>query len=73
MMSLGFIFGGNTGETQESLARKRAVAEAMMERSTLDDLPLHCVERMLAKAIEALEISTGTSAGLFTGTSPLLN
>lgn len=49
------------------------LAEAMPLQQGLDDLPLHCVERMLAKAIEALETSTGTSAGLFTGTSPLLN
>lgn len=30
----GFIFGGNTGETQEGLARKRAYVRAMMERAT---------------------------------------
>lgn len=29
-----FSFGGNTGETQQSLARKRAIAEAMMANAT---------------------------------------
>ncbi|WP_431321678.1 hypothetical protein [Rhizobium sp. YTU87027] len=29
-MATGFLFGGNTGETAESLARKRAVAEALL-------------------------------------------
>tara|TARA_R110000823_G_scaffold10557_7_gene36789 strand:+ start:347 stop:1513 length:1167 start_codon:yes stop_codon:yes gene_type:complete len=29
-----FSFGGDTGETQESLARKRAIAEAMMQGQT---------------------------------------
>jgi hypothetical protein len=35
-MAAGFIFGGNTGETAQSLARKRAVAEALMERAVGD-------------------------------------
>lgn len=30
---MGYIFGGNTGETAESLARKRAYAEALMNAS----------------------------------------
>lgn len=30
----GFIFGGNTGETAQSLARKRAVAEQMLAQSS---------------------------------------
>lgn len=30
----GFIFGGNTGETAQSLARKRAVAEQMLQQSS---------------------------------------
>lgn len=30
----GYLFGGNTGETPQSIARKRAVAEALMARAT---------------------------------------
>lgn len=33
-MSLGFLFGGDTGETVASLARKRALSEALMRSAT---------------------------------------
>ncbi|PYE98924.1 hypothetical protein C8J35_103525 [Rhizobium sp. PP-F2F-G38] len=33
MAGKGFIFGGNTGETAESIAKKRLVADALMQRS----------------------------------------
>jgi hypothetical protein len=31
---VGYIFGGNTGETEESLSRKRAVAMALASKAS---------------------------------------
>lgn len=79
-----FIFGGNTGETQDTLARKRKVAEALMVKGSiapknvgegLSAIGNALLYRSLMKKIDGGEKETADNAAmdynaLFGGASP---